>query len=456
MEDAAHHTKTYRFYQEDVHDFSWTASPRFVRMEREFDPAREVRPAELAATAKLLGLPEGALALRPVRMILLMQPEHRGQAERHFRAVANAIKWFGLWYGAYPYPTITVVDPPYGAGGAGGMEYPTLITAGTTWWPGANDGMVEEVTVHEFGHQYWYGMVGTNEFEESWLDEGFNTYSTGKVIDRAYGMRDFPLHLYGIPVGHLLGLPHIDSDIENRSVFLFNGKHDPVVRNAWQYYDEMSYGINSYYRTGTLLRTLENYLGAPVMARVMRTWFERYRFHHPDSADFGRLVNEVSGRDMTWFFEQFVFGTNELNYRVAGVDCDPVETATGSYVRDGKRVTVTEDDADRMDAERKKKGGGEYRIVVRLVREGETVFPVEMKMTLENGETVREAWDGRERWVRYQYTKNSKVRSVEIDPGHKILLDSSFADNSYVARTQWLPLAKWSSDLLFWLEMMLP
>ncbi len=457
VEDAAHHTRTYRFYQEDVHDFSWTASPRFVRMEREFDPGREVQPAELAATAKLLGLPETALALRPVRMILLMQPEHLWQADRHFRAVENAIKWFGLWYGAYPYPTMTVVDPPYGAGGAGGMEYPTLITAGTSWWPGANNGMVEEVTVHEFGHQYWYGMVGTNEFEEAWLDEGFNTYSTGKVIDLAYGMRDLPFSLFGIPIGHLLGMPRINSDIENRGVYLFYGKHDPVVRNAWQYYDELRYAINSYYRPGTLLRTMENYLGAPVMARVMRTWFERYRFHHPDSADFEKVVNEVSGRDMTWFFDQFVYGTNALNYRVGGVDCDQVETKPGSYVENGKRVTVTQEDADRMDAERKRKGAAdEYRIVVRLVRDGEAVFPVDMKMTLENGETVREQWDGRERWIRYEYTKKSKVQSVEIDPGHKILLDTSFADNSYVAKTQWLPLAKWSSDLLFWLQMVLP
>ena len=456
VEDAARHTRTYRFYQEDVHDFSWTASPRFVRLEREFDPAREVKPAELAGAAKLLGLPEAALALRPVRMILLLQPEHVAQAERHFRAVANGIKWFGLWYGAYPYPTITVVDPPYGAGGAGGMEYPTLITAGTTWWPGANDGMIEEVTVHEFGHQYWYGMVGTNEFEEAWLDEGFNTYSTGKVLDAAYGLRDLPIHLYNVPVGRLLGLPRIDSDIENRSVYLFYGKHDPVVRNAWQFYGESEYAINSYYRTGTLLRTLENYLGAPVMARVMRAWFERYRFRHPDSLDFERLVKEVSGRDMTWFFDEFVFGTNALDYRVGSVDCEPVETKAGSYVENGRRRTETEDDAERADKERERKGGKEYRIVVRLVREGEAVFPVAMKMTLENGETVREQWDGRDRWIRYEYTRKAKVRSVEIDPDHKILLDTSFANNSWTAQTQWLPLAKWSSDLLFWLQMVLP
>ncbi len=57
-----------------------------------------------------------------VKMILLMQPEHAYQAERHFKAVAAAIKWYGLWYGRYPFQTLTVVDPPFGGGGAGGWS----------------------------------------------------------------------------------------------------------------------------------------------------------------------------------------------------------------------------------------------------------------------------------------------------------------------------------------------
>lgn len=454
--DAVHGVTTYRYYQEDVHDFAWTASPRFLPMEREFDPARAVPPAERTQAAMLLGRPPADLALRPVRMILLLQPEHRWQAERQFRALENAIKWFGLWYGAYPYRTITLVDPPYGASGAGGMEYPTLITGGTSWWPGPNDGS-EEVVVHEFGHQYWYGMVGTNEFEESWLDEGFNTYSTGKVMDIAYGMRDLPVSAFGIPLGRLLGLPRVDSDIFNRSAYLQYGKYDPVVRNGWQYYDEFRYAVNSYMRPGVLLRTLENYLSAPVMARVMRAWFERYRFRHPTSIDFEKTVNEVSGRDMTWFFDQFVFGTNALNYRVGSVACDRIRTMLGSYIENGRRVTVTEADARRIETERERKHAPDlYHIAVKLVRDGEAVFPVEMKMTLADGRIVREQWDGRDRWVKYEYTEPARVKSVEIDPQRKILLDMNLADNSYVADTAWLPLSKMASNLLFWIQMVLP
>jgi hypothetical protein len=126
-------------------------------------------------------------------------------------------------------------------------------------------------------------------------------------------------------------------------------------------------------------------------------------------------------------------------------------------MENGKRATVTEKDADRVEKERKnKKAPEQYRITVKLVREGEAVFPVEMKITLENGDVIREQWDGRDRWVKYEYTRASKAKSVEIDPEHKVLLDGSFADNSWVAKPDRLPFAKWGSNLLFWMQMVLP
>ncbi len=90
------------------------------------------------------------------------------------------------------------------------------------------------------------------------------------------------------------------------------------------------------------------------------------------------------------------------------------------------------------------------------MRDGEAVFPVEMKMTLANGETVREQWDGRDRWVKYEYTKPARLKTVEIDTERKVLLDMNLADNSYTAETAWLPLSKWSSNLLYWIQMVLP
>src|SRR5262245_23373367 len=96
---------THHYYQDDVHDFAWTTSPDLVERTAQF-----THPS-----------------LPPVTMRLLLQPEHVAQADRHFDATRTTLKYYGEWYGAYPYGHITIVDPAFQSG-AGGMEYPTLFT----------------------------------------------------------------------------------------------------------------------------------------------------------------------------------------------------------------------------------------------------------------------------------------------------------------------------------------
>ena len=155
-------TVTHRYGAEDIHDFAWTASPDFVDVRQTFEHP----------------------TLPPVEMRLLLQPEHAGQESRHFDATAATLKYYGEWFGAYPYDHITIVDPAYRSG-SGGMEYPTLFTAGARWLGPARVAQPERVTIHEAGHQFWYGIVGSNEFEHAWMDEGINTFSAARVTDEA-------------------------------------------------------------------------------------------------------------------------------------------------------------------------------------------------------------------------------------------------------------------------------
>ena len=159
-------TKTLVHVQEDVHDFAWTACPDFVESRERFvldDPAVDTE------------------------MILLVHKAHLGSRDRYALALRRALEFFSRSYGPYPYATVTLVDPAPGAAAAGGMEYPTLFTAGTTSWMPAGVRMPEMVTIHEFGHGYWYGIVASNEFEEAWLDEGINSYSEVKAMEKYYG-----------------------------------------------------------------------------------------------------------------------------------------------------------------------------------------------------------------------------------------------------------------------------
>ena len=122
---------------------------------------------------------------RPCACGLLLQPEHEAQADRHFAATRAVLKYYGEWFGAYPYGHITIVDPAWQSD-AGGMEYPTLFTAGTRWLAPRGATQPEGVTIHEAGHQFWYGVVATNEFEHAWMDEGLNTFATARTIAEVF------------------------------------------------------------------------------------------------------------------------------------------------------------------------------------------------------------------------------------------------------------------------------
>ena len=150
---ANDHT-THRYVQDDVHDFAWAASPDFVERAQRFEHP---------------GLPA-------VNMRLLLQPEHEHLADRHFAAAAATLRYYGEWFGPYPYSQLTIIDPPFQSE-SGGMEYPTLFTGGTRWLSPRQSNDPEYVVIHEAGHQWWQGMVANNEILHAWLDEGINEYA---------------------------------------------------------------------------------------------------------------------------------------------------------------------------------------------------------------------------------------------------------------------------------------
>jgi hypothetical protein len=332
-------TTTYVHEQRDVHDFAWTADPKFVEVKDTFSADRDVTPAEYEAAAKLVDRPLAEVRLRDVAITLLLQPAHLPQARRHIQAAKNGLKYFGLWYGAYPYPTLTVVDPGVGAMGAGGMEYPTFITAGTSFlfnrWPLDRIRLPEEVTIHEFGHQYWYGLVGSNEFEESWLDEGFNTYSTHKVDAVSYPAM---LELFGFRF-----FAQEEERLGNGLARRFRPHpHARLGLLAGQY------SFNSYSRPALLLGTLEAMLGEPTMARIMRTYHERFPLRPSVLDDFFAVASEVSGRDLRDFFRQVVEGPGLLDDAVTDVYSDRVPADRG----------VLEGPEGRPDRDRARRGEG--------------------------------------------------------------------------------------------------
>lgn len=455
VENVSNKTTTYWFLQEDVTDFAWTVQPNYIRVERMFQAVKETSAAEIAHEAKLQGIAEDDVRLSDVKMIVLMQPEHREQIERTFHATRAALKHFGLWYGRYPYKTITVVDPPYGAGGAGGMEYPTFITAGTSWRLPTESKLLEEVTVHEFGHQFWMQLVATNEFEESPLDEGFNTYSTALIMDKVYGgIGQLPLRAFGVNLSNFFHLPRIRDLSMNRAGFLRSPNDDDLMRRSWQYYDPQSYAINSYARMGVTLDTLERIVGHDTMARLMRTYHQRYRFQHPTARDFVKVANGVAGQNLDWFFSQFFFGNRLLDYRIGSVSSAQQRAPMGRFEKGGGFEVTTRKSADKADDSNdgNKSFQKEYAGTVKIQRHGDAVVPVEIVIRFKDGSVARRQWDGEYRWVKYSFLKPSEIESVEIDPDKKYRLDVSFANNSWVSEYKVELSTHWSASVFFWLQ----
>jgi hypothetical protein len=427
---------THFYHAEDVHDFAWTASPEFV----EFKGVSQ-----------------------DVDIRVLMQPDHIAQGPRHVEATKMAVEYFQNWFGDYPYPNVTVVDPRRGASVTSGMEYPTLFTVGTSYgipegirWP-------EMVIIHEFGHNYWQGMLASNEFEETWLDEGICNYSEMQIMNDYYG-----------PSGDLLDFMGIKlNDIQfQRFAYISAPDEDPVVRKSWDYYSSRSYTINSYNKPALMLTTLQNYLGQEIMSRIMRTYFEKWKFKHPASRDFVAIVNEVSGLKLTSFFNQALYTNGILDYSVDRVFSRPYISPKGydfeffpgeadstagpamiDSLTDSTELFYSED-TSQMDSIGEEEPELYYS-GVNIRRLGEFRFPVEVEVVFEDGEVVRETWDGQELWKKYRYIKPARLVSAVVDPENKLLLDINFTNNSKAIKKRSPGTHKLSIRWMFWMQFIL-
>ena len=373
----------------------------------------------------------------PIKLRLLMQPAHWSQAERHERITRETLDRFEKFYGPYPYKTLTVVDPEPDSA-AGGMEYPTFITGDTSWFAPQGVHLPEVVVEHEFGHQYWYGMVATNEFEDAWMDEGINSYTEVKVLDSILGKNTSMLEVGGATLGEREGQRLTYESVADR---------DAMAQKAYDYVSSNSYAGITYGKTATVLLTLEGIIGEETMSKAMHAYFMKYRFTHPTKEDFLKTIEEVSGKDLRWYFNQALYGSQVLDYEILNVNSFPAnwyeadKTNKNAKAEKGKDNTL-------------------YLSYVTLHRKEDFTMPISVEIKFDNGETIREHWDGQGRWTRFGYLKKAQVVSAEIDPDHTVQLDRNKFNNSFVVKgnarptyklsNYWLFLTQLASQLLAW------
>jgi hypothetical protein len=334
------------------------------------------------------------------------------------------------------------------------MEYPTFITLGTdnlTRLPLFDNTAIEQpgetVTVHEFGHNFFQGMLATNEFEEPWLDEGFNSYLELITMEENYD-----------PNYRFFGTPQPRLELERGSVV--GGEfQDAMVQRSWEFYSRGSYANNSYPRTAVTLRHLENYLGEATFARAMRTYFQRYLFQHPSTEDFKRVVEEVAGQDLQWFYDQALHGSVELDYSIRRLSNTKVREPKGFFWDSGERIKLPPDEEEGEGEEEVADDSDQaaddetiYESTVTVFRDGEFRHPVIVELTFGDGTVERKEWDGQDRWHRYRFIRTAKLEKAVVDPDQILALESNRLNNGLTIKEDGKPARSMTVQLFSYLQ----
>jgi hypothetical protein len=429
---------THRFTQNDIHDFAWMAVDNF-------EPPLE-------AVYDGPGSPHVAVKV-------FYPEEYVASARRALQATLDSLKWFSETLGPYPYRTSTCIVPPYNAREAGGMEYQTIFTSEgfRTAEPDTLQGVaVDFVTIHEFGHGYFYGILASNEFEEPFLDEGLNEFWDIRMMET----RGQQVHI-ATPFLKRIGFDPADSgfDVQRIGGALDPHPADPLGQNSWNRVSTRSYG-QVYSRTAILMRDLEARIGKSAMERGFRAYYDKWRFRHPSAADLREALAEATGQRaaVEQVFRQNVYGAEAIDDRIESLVSEEELPEPGRMFVDDRWIERSRDDVKKeIEAKRKawrlahpdaKKGEGPFpfRTTVTVRRDGAPV-PQTLSVKFEDGTSESVQWDDDARWHRFTFVKSIRAKSAEIDERRNHYLDYDKLNDGRALEADRSASRRWGLDL---------
>jgi hypothetical protein len=340
--------KQVRFFADTVHHFAWSANPRYLH---EFVVRTIVDDA-------------GGTRSAPGIHVLYL-PEDDDWREVAARRTWEALTWTESMFGPYPWPQLTNLHRLE----SGGTEFPMLVMNGS-----ASEGLI----VHEVVHQWLHGILANNEWREGWLDEGFTSFMTNWWFEQ----RDNPR----VWNGTMQGLERLERA----------GTTEVIARPGTAFSTPQMYGAMTYTKTSAVFRMLRELVGEETFRAVLRAFYERHRLSHVTGRDFQRVAEEVSGRDLEWFFHQWLHTRATLDYGIAG-------------------------------ASTRRTGGG-WETTVRVMRGGEAWMPVVLQV---GGE--RRLLESRDRVQTVRVVTAQRPSEVLLDPDW-VLIDPDRSNNRFELR----------------------
>lgn len=277
--------KKWVFYGENIHDFAFTADPSY-RL--------------------------GTAYWNGIECVAIAQEPHASGWQNGAELVAKTIQTFSENYGMYHYPKMVAADAN------DGMEYP-MITMDGGREPGYRG-----LLVHEIGHNWFYGMVGSNETYRAALDEGFTQFITSDGLIRIDGdtlKEDQPKskwkrHFYE---------PQLTRDVRVYNAYIYdaaNGNDYQLNTHSDDFSSALGHGGGYrlvYYKTATMLYNLQYVLGDSLFQNAMKHYVNQWKFAHPYFDDFRNSIIQYTKTDLNWFFDQWLETTKGLDYSIAGI-----------------------------------------------------------------------------------------------------------------------------------------
>lgn len=479
---------TFRYTQTAVHDFAFVVAKNFEDIKTSLSLSDRTTPIELR---------------------VLFPPSVKELYPRMKQITEQTLELFGTKLAPYPYDTLTIVLPPPEASRTSGMEYPTLITGSTgdplfTQFPLDKNRIPEVIAAHEIGHQYFYGIIASNEQEEAFLDEGFNSYWESRLL-----AQKTPNQPDG---GTILGRALDLVDMRAYSMAQKRDKIREAVRTipAALYYPG-SHFAQIYGRTAMTFHTASALFGEALVDKLFSTYYRRYRFQHPDVDDFLEVAHDVAGASVVDFFKEAFSQPSMPDYRVVEISAKPFLAPIGYPTTKNKTWHVTAENQRDLtvhfvDAQTHASGnnvwveitdpgwyrddatfrGATYRRALTPLKPspskanstkltsssmfestafvegpGWTHLPVEVALHFSDGVVLHDTWHGNV-WRRYRIVREAKLHSVYLDPKHKLKVDVFPQNNSRTIEpnqpfsrdwTSWLvAVTQWfSASLTLWL-----
>jgi len=283
--------KTIRYTQSNVHDFAWFADKRYAVLKGEVE------------------LPQGK---RKVTSWAMFVPHNAIYWQHAIEFINDGTYYYSLWNGDYPYNQVTAVDGTISAGG--GMEYPNVTVIGN-----ANSKQeLEVVIVHEVGHNWFYGILGSNERVHGWMDEGMNTLNEMRYMQTKYPNNTLLSDMVLNGRLHFNDLSHHDlGDVSYRTIAGFGA--DQAIETHSEDFTSTNYGLIMYQKTGLVFFYLKDYLGEELFNKVMHDYFETWKFKHPQPEDMRKTMEASSGKNLSWLFDDLIQTTNHIDYKIMSV-----------------------------------------------------------------------------------------------------------------------------------------